>query len=93
MICRFDDLRCKEIINIRNGAKLGYADDVEFDTHTSKIVKLIVEGRPKFFGLFGRGEDFTVPWQDIEIIGEDTILVTCEFPHPRHKRRRREDED
>lgn len=80
MICRFDDLRCKEIINIKTGCKLGYPDDIEFDTCTAKICKLVVYGRAKFFGLFGREEDFVIPWCDIEIIGQDTILVTCDFP-------------
>jgi YlmC/YmxH family sporulation protein len=88
MTCRFDDLRCKEIINIRTGAKLGYPDDIEFDVHSAKIVKLIVQGRAKFFGLFGREEDFMILWDDIEVIGEDTILVTCDFPvRPRGRRR------
>lgn len=67
MVCRFDDLRCKEIINIKTGCKLGYPDDIEFETHTAKIIKLIVYGRPKFFGLFGREEDFIIPWCDIEV--------------------------
>lgn len=80
MICRFDDLRCKEIINIKTGCKLGYPDDIEFDTCTAKICKLIVYGKAKLFGLFGREEDFVIPWCDIEIIGQDTILVTCDFP-------------
>ncbi|MCH5201280.1 MAG: YlmC/YmxH family sporulation protein [Oscillospiraceae bacterium] len=85
MICRFDDLRCKEIINIKNGSKLGYPDDIEFDTCTAKICKIIVYGKSKLFGLFGREEDFVIPWCDIEIIGCDTILVTCDFP-PRTKK-------
>ncbi len=80
MICRFDDLRCKEIINIKTGCKLGYPDDIEFDTCTAKICKLIVYGKAKFFGLLGREEDFIIPWCDIEVIGQDTILVTCDFP-------------
>lgn len=88
MVCRFDDLRCKEIINVRTGAKLGFPDDVEFDVHTAKIVKLIVFGRAKFFGLFGREDDFVVPWSDIEVIGEDTILVTCDYPVHHHKHHR-----
>lgn len=80
MVCRFEDLRCKEIINIRTGCKLGYPDDIEFDTCTAKICKLIVQGKSRFFGLFGKDEDVVIPWCDIEIIGEDTILVTCELP-------------
>ena len=81
MVCRFDDLRCKEIINIKTGCKLGYADDLEFETCTAKILKLIVYGKPKFFGLCGREEDFFIPWCNIEVIGEDTILVSCDSPH------------
>jgi YlmC/YmxH family sporulation protein len=80
MVCRFEDLRCKEIINIRTGCKLGYPDDIEFESCTAKIIKLIVYGRARFFGIFGREDDMVIPWCDIEIIGEDTILVTCDFP-------------
>lgn len=81
MICRFDDLRRKEIINIKTGCKIGFPDDIEFDSCTAKICKLVVFGRAKFFGLFGHEDDFCVPWCDIEIIGEDTILVCTDFPH------------
>lgn len=86
MICRFDDLRNKEIINIKSGRRIGYADDIEFDTCTAKICKLIIYGRCRFFGLFGRDEDCVICWSDIEIIGEDTILVSCEVPNAqKHK--------
>lgn len=59
---------------------MGYADDVEFDSCTAKVCKLVICGKSRFFGLFGREEDFTVCWSDIEIIGEDAILVSCDFP-------------
>lgn len=85
MICRFDDLRCKEIINIKTGCKLGFADDIEFDNATAKICKLIVYGKCKFFGLMGREDDFAICWSDIEIIGEDTILVCTDFPYKAKK--------
>ncbi|MGN0596710.1 MAG: YlmC/YmxH family sporulation protein [Ruminiclostridium sp.] len=80
MVCRFDDLRCKEIISIKTGCKIGFVDDIEFETCTAKICKLIVFGKPKLFGLLGREEDFVICWSDIEVIGEDTILVSCELP-------------
>ncbi len=86
MICRFDDLRCKEIINIKTGCKLGFPDDLEFETCTAKICKLIVYGKAKCFGLLGREEDFIIPWSEIEVIGEDTILVTCDIPVRPRKR-------
>ncbi len=80
MICRYEELKCKEIINIRSGKKMGYADDIEFDSCTAKICKLVICGKCRFFGLFGREDDFAVCWSDIEVIGEDTILVSCDFP-------------
>jgi len=81
MTCCFEDLRNKEIIHIKSGSKIGYVDDVVFETRTAKVCGLIVYGRARFFGLFGREEDYTISWGDIEIIGEDTILVSCDFPH------------
>lgn len=80
MICRFEELKCKEIINIRSGKKMGYADDIEFDTCTAKVCKLIICGRSRFFGLLGREEDCAICWSDVEMIGEDAILVSCDFP-------------
>ncbi len=80
MICHFCDLRCKEVISIKSGCRIGFVDDVEFDSCTAKICRIIVFGRSKCFGLFGREDDFVINWCDIEIIGEDTILVSCDFP-------------
>ena len=80
MLCTFDDIRNKEIINIKSGTKMGYADDIEFDTATAKICRLVIFGKAKFFGLFGREDDTEICWSDIEIIGEDAILVSCEMP-------------
>jgi YlmC/YmxH family sporulation protein len=81
MTCCFEDLRNKEIIHLKTGSKIGYVDDVVFETRTAKVCDLIVHGRARFFGLFGREEDCVIPWGDIDIIGEDTILVSCDLPH------------
>ena len=32
-------------------------------------------GRLKLFGLLGREEDITIPWKEIEKVGEDVLLV------------------
>lgn len=75
MRCRVVELRSKEVINSKNGCRIGFVDDVEVDTKTARVCAIVVFGRPKFFGFFGKCNDFIIPWENIELIGEDTILV------------------
>lgn len=86
MICSLMDLRCKEVVNISNGACLGCVCDVELDTCTAMVSALIIYGRPRFFGLLGRDADTIIGWDQIKCIGEDTVLVNnvC-TPPPRRK--------
>ena len=89
MVYSFNDIRCKEIINVRTGCRLGFPDDVEFDNCTAKICRIIIFGRPRCFGLFGREDDLFIKWCDVEVIGEDTILVSCEdMSHSPKKKRK-----
>ncbi|MDE6595313.1 MAG: YlmC/YmxH family sporulation protein [Oscillospiraceae bacterium] len=78
MKCTLAELRNKEIIIIKNGARLGYIDDLEFDTETSEIKSFIVYGRSRFFGLLGKEDDIVITCGDIEIIGVDTVLIAVE---------------
>lgn len=85
---RIEELCRKDVINIQDGTRLGFAEDVEIDVCDGKVCSLVIYGRAKFFGLFGREQDIVVPWGDIQKIGEDTILVTYEAPFEppvRHK--------
>lgn len=75
MPCRLQELRKKEVINADNGCRIGYVDDLEVDTKCAKVVALVVYGRPRFLGIFGRGDDCYIRWDKIRLIGEDTILV------------------
>lgn len=90
MICSARELRCKEVVNVKDGSRLGRVDDIELDTGTMQVLSLIVYGRLRFFGLLGREEDRVIPWEDIEIIGEDTILVCWEEEPRRDSRPSRE---
>lgn len=71
-----NDIRSKEVINIRSGSKIGYVDDIEFDAESLTVKSLIIYGRGRFLGLFGRDDDVVIKCRDIEIIGTDTILVS-----------------
>lgn len=75
MICKLIELRDKEVINIKNGFRMGYVNDIEFDTVTGNIVSLVVYGKSKLMGILGREEDMIIRWEDIDVIGDDTILV------------------
>ena len=80
MNCCITDMREKEVINLKDGCRLGCVCDVEIDTCTGCLVPVIIFGRSKFFGLFGRYEDIKICWKDIKVIGDDTILVDFECP-------------
>lgn len=88
MGCRIAQLRNKEVVNESDGAVLGCVNDVEIDTKNACLVAIVVYGRPKFFGLFGRHSDTVIPWANIRLIGEDTILVNCRITAPPRKKRR-----
>ena len=75
MICSLSELRNKEVISIRDGASLGFIDDAEIDTERASVRSFIIYGRPRFFGLLGRDDDVIVKCSEIEVIGEDTVLV------------------
>lgn len=75
MLCRFSDFRYKEVINIRTGSRMGYVCDAEFQYPDGRISALVVPGRARYFGLFGREDDYILPWECISRIGEDIILV------------------
>jgi YlmC/YmxH family sporulation protein len=75
MVERYSSFRCKEVINISDGCRLGYVSDLEIDTDCGKILTLIIPGPCRFLGLFGREDDYVIPWPCIRRIGSDIILV------------------
>lgn len=71
---RGNELKNKEVININTAEKLGHVADVEFSETDGSIVALIV---PRRHGLWSRltGSELVIPWEMIEIVGKDVILV------------------
>ncbi len=92
MQCRMRDLRCKEVINISDGCRLGFVSDVDIRVPEGQVIAIVVNGPCRFFGLFGRGEEFYIPWECIQRIGDDIILIDKPFQRrepPERKRRRK----
>ena len=78
MNCRIDELRNKQVVCVKDGGVLGFVSDIELDTASGRLTSIIIFGRLRFFGLLGREEDIIIPWEDIEVIGNETILVKNE---------------
>ena len=79
MQCRMRDLRCKEVINISDGCRLGFVSDVDIRIPEGQVIAIVVNGPCRFFGLFGSGEEFYIPWECIQRIGDDIILIDKPF--------------
>ncbi len=77
-LARIYELRQKEIINIKDGSRYGYVADLEIDEEKGTILKIIVPGPAKILGVFGREQEYHVPWEAIKQIGEDIILVEAD---------------
>lgn len=80
MVCKFSELKNKEIVNVSTGAKLGNVADLEIDTQNCVITSLIVAEKPKkgFGGLMQKSNESVIPFANIKLIGDDTILVEFE---------------
>ena len=94
MIVTMSELKCREVINICDGCRLGYVGDVECTLPEGQMTALIVPGPLRFFGLFGRGEEYFIPWECIKQVGDDIILIDKpmarqEPPHRDRRGRRR----
>ena len=64
----------KEVINLLDGRRLGYVQDVEADFSTGEITAIVVPGTSKMFSMGNKG-DISIPWNKIKKIGDDIILV------------------
>lgn len=89
MLFRFSEMRCKEVINLSDGARLGYISDLEVEGESGRILSVVVPCPGRFFGLFGSPGDYVIPWPCIRRIGSDLVLVDAnlgECRRPKEKR-------
>ena len=69
------DFKHKEVVNITDGRRLGYVQDVTADLETGVITSIIVPGNNKILNIFSSANDIVIPWTKIKCIGDDIILV------------------
>ena len=72
----FSELRAKEVINIRDGERLGHVIDVVFEQDAACVDSIVVPG-PRCFADMMKGvrQGFPIKWGCIKAIGMDVILV------------------
>ena len=79
MSCCLSDLREKEVVNTCTGQRLGYVQDVEIDLCAGRLTAILLPG--ECHGFFQKSADLRIPWDKIERIGRDMILVAlAELP-------------
>ena len=69
------DFKHKEVINIRDGRRLGFVQDVCANLETGRITSIIVPGGKKLMSMFAKEDDIVIEWEKIKCIGDDIILV------------------
>ena len=89
MICRVSTLCDKEVVNISDGCRLGCIDDVEVNVDNAQVCSIIVYGKYRLFGLLGRCDDIIIRWEDITLVGEDTVLVSFKGGVPPGQRKKK----
>lgn len=72
---RLSDLQNKDIINIKDGKKIGNIIDITIDDKGC-MTSLLVEKSKFFVSMFSTKGEISIKWDQIEKIGEDVILVS-----------------
>lgn len=73
---RFSELKCKEIINSKTGIRMGFVEDVFFDLENGKILSFSVPVATRFMGFLISRDYYMIPFNDIERIGDDVIIIS-----------------
>ncbi|HWR23267.1 MAG TPA: YlmC/YmxH family sporulation protein [Feifaniaceae bacterium] len=74
----FTDLKCKDVINVCDGARLGRICDIElevFDCSDVRLTAIVLPGPARFFGIIRSDEELVISCRCIKKIGDDVILV------------------
>lgn len=77
IVVRISELRLLDIVNIKDGRRLGPIKDLDLDLERGVVKGIVVPGPSRSWGFFGGGkfEDFIIPWERVKKIGVDVILV------------------
>lgn len=70
---RLSDMQDKDVVELKTGLKIGNIIDIKVN-NDGYIESLILEKR-KYTRLFSSNDEIEIPFNKIERIGEDVILI------------------
>ncbi len=82
------ELKDKQVLSIKDASVIGYVTDIEIDSNDGKLISIIISGKNRGFSVLSRGEDIVIPFEKIDVIGNDSILVSFDGYIPGAKRKR-----
>ena len=81
------ELRTKEVIDIKDGKRLGRVMDIEFCVSDNRVTALVVPAQTSLLqSLRGEKCGLVIPWEDVRRIGDDVILVSIRTGDACHER-------
>ena len=60
------DFKHKEVVNIKDGKRLGFVQDVNADLESGVITSIIVPGNANKINIFVNGNEIVIPWKQIK---------------------------
>ena len=74
MFFTVEELSRKDVINVKDGCRIGFVRDVELD-ESGRAAAVTVERASPRGSPFRKAELLKVRWEDIVVIGKETVLV------------------
>lgn len=71
---RISDFQNKDVVNMKNGNRLGNIIDIDINMLDGSINKVIIYNKKSLFNVF-KQEELELNWKLIKKVGDDVILV------------------
>lgn len=72
---KLSELQKKDIINIKDGKKIGKIIDVYFDESSGYMIKFVIEKTHFVRNIFSNTDEIVIKFSQIKKMGEDVILI------------------
>ena len=72
---KLSELQRKDIINLKDGKRVGKIVDVEFDINSGYMIHFVIEKANFVRNLFSTTDELNIKFTQIKKLGEDVILI------------------